>query len=127
MNRRHFLTSVAAVVAAPAIVQAGNIMRVKPIITPQDEEWSWLQVEFSINGPERRFLLYPSGKREEIFLGSVEHLSHGPSDYLLTYDKNGNIRESVYLRSGNKAMFPNSVSGSSRPAESYLPSRLNHL
>lgn len=37
MNKREFLTSMLALGAAPAIVRAGSLMRVKPILLPEED------------------------------------------------------------------------------------------
>ena len=39
MDRRSFLGSILALAAAPAVVRAESIMRVRPIVLPGDEEY----------------------------------------------------------------------------------------
>ena len=47
MNRRSFLTAILALAAAPAVVKASNIMRVRPVFT--GGEYGWRPFDGSIS------------------------------------------------------------------------------
>lgn len=48
MNRRSFLGTMLAACAAPAIVSASSIMRIKPILL-SGEDFDWNEVSYDIN------------------------------------------------------------------------------